>query len=61
MAQTRYDIDFRVPIQTDSKGQPSKWSNSMRTIIESTDEVKAKMLLKAQYSNAQIAWCTPKR
>lgn len=60
MANVRYEMDFRVPTERDSKGNAIRWSNSMRTIVEATDETKAKMLLRAQYSGVQIAWCNRK-
>lgn len=60
MANARYEIDFRFVTERDSHGNPSWWSNSQRTIIESTDEVKAKTLLKGQYPGAQIGWINRK-
>ena len=58
MAQTRYEVNFYIPTRIDGQGQPAAWSSQMRTIIEATDEVKAKMMVKAQYCGARISNCS---
>lgn len=60
MAQTRYEVEFRVP-KTDSFGRPAGMSSSMRTVVEAAGDAYAKRQVQALYSGAQVAWIRPLR